>query len=69
MNAKTSRTTSWDVVLSPLWMQQKRWIPMASIVFSKVPKLFATKQSFNIASHDVFTNLFLIVPETPLMIL
>jgi hypothetical protein len=69
MNAQASQTTSWDAVLSPLWMQQKRRIPMVSIVFPKVPKLFATKQSFNIALHDVFTNLFLIVPKTPLMIL
>jgi hypothetical protein len=69
MNAKASQTTSWDAILSPLWMQWKKWIPMASIVFPKVPKLFVTKQSFKVALHGVFTNLFLIVPKTPLMIL
>jgi hypothetical protein len=26
MDAKTSQTTSWDIVLSPPWAQRKRWI-------------------------------------------
>jgi len=27
MDAKTSRTTSWNAIFSPPWAHQKRWIP------------------------------------------
>jgi hypothetical protein len=30
MDAKSSQMASWDVILSPTWVQQKRWIPMGS---------------------------------------
>jgi hypothetical protein len=31
MDAKASHTASWDVILSPPWVQPRRWISMGSI--------------------------------------
>jgi hypothetical protein len=41
INTKASRTTSWEVVLSPPWAQQRKWIP---IRFKSWPQMQCDKQ-------------------------
>jgi len=38
MEAKASQTTSWDVICSPPWEKQRRWVPAGLKVGHKCTK-------------------------------